>query len=250
MEFSFGSGTLVGVRTDIANATPAVFGVVQDVQMDFDFTTKPLTGQYQAPVAIGRGELKITGKSKFARIYSQTFQSLFFGNMGAASVGLLAQAVNEVQVVATGEVTATNGATYQQDLGVFYQSSGKQLTRVASAPAQGQYSVGALGVLTFNTGDNGQTVLLNYTYTASSGGTKIQLTNQLMGAAPLFQLNLAESFQAPGQAAAGVLNLQLNACLSNKLALPFKNTDWTIEEFDFMAMQDASGNIGFLSTSE
>jgi len=30
--YAFGSGTLIGVRTDLANQTPAVFGVVQDVQ--------------------------------------------------------------------------------------------------------------------------------------------------------------------------------------------------------------------------
>ena len=81
--YAFGSGTLIGVRTDLANQTPAVFGVVQDVQIDFAFSLKELVGQYQAPVAIGRGAMKITGKAKLARIYSQTFNTLFFGQTQA-----------------------------------------------------------------------------------------------------------------------------------------------------------------------
>jgi hypothetical protein len=246
-EYAFGSGTLIGVRTDITNATPSIFGVLQEIQVDFDFTTKDLTGQYQAPVAIARSNLKITGKAKLARIVSSTFQNLFFGQTQAT--GGILQAVNEAQSVASStpyNATASNSATWQTDLGVIYASganAGLALSKVASSPTQGQYSVSA-GVYSFAAGDAGAAVWLNYTYTASSGAQKITLTNQLMGAAPSFQVNLAETYNAK------VFNLQLNACVSDKLSLPFKNSDWTISELDFAALADATGTIGYITTTE
>ena len=49
--FNFGVGSLWAARTDIANPTPAQFGTLQDISVDFDFTSKPLMGQYQIAVA-------------------------------------------------------------------------------------------------------------------------------------------------------------------------------------------------------
>lgn len=245
MQYSFGTGTLIGVCTDIADATPAIFGTVQDVGVDFEFTAKELYGQYQAPVAIARGEMKISGKAQFARIYSQTFNSLFFGQ--SAATGGILQAVNEAATVPSSspyEVTVENAASFATDLGVFYAATGVQLTRTASGPAQGEYSVSAAGVYTFNTADASQALLINYTYESATGVTKIALANQLMGAAPTFQMNLTETQGGK------IFNLQLNACVAAKLSLPFKAQDFTIAEMDFQAMQDAAGNIGTLTTSE
>jgi hypothetical protein len=42
--YSFGSGVLLGTRTDIANATPLNFGLVQEVTIDESATIKELTG--------------------------------------------------------------------------------------------------------------------------------------------------------------------------------------------------------------
>ena len=41
---SFGSGKLFGCRTDVANATPVQFGVLQDVSVEFSATLKELYG--------------------------------------------------------------------------------------------------------------------------------------------------------------------------------------------------------------
>jgi hypothetical protein len=46
---------------------PRQFGIVQDVTIDFDWTDKELWGQNQFPVAIARGQGKITGKSPLRR---------------------------------------------------------------------------------------------------------------------------------------------------------------------------------------
>ena len=77
--YSFGSGVLLGTRTDIANATPVNFGLVQEVTIDETATIKELTGQFQRPVAIARGSIKTTGKAKVARISGMAFANLFYG---------------------------------------------------------------------------------------------------------------------------------------------------------------------------
>src|SRR6516225_3439263 len=75
MQLAFGSGALWGERTDLGTVTgvgPRQFGVLQDIAIDFDWTNKELYGQYQFPVAIGRGQAKITGKAKFARSWGSS----------------------------------------------------------------------------------------------------------------------------------------------------------------------------------
>ena len=52
--YSFGSGVLIGTRTDIANATPVNFGLVQEVTIEEAASVKELYGQFQYPVAIAR----------------------------------------------------------------------------------------------------------------------------------------------------------------------------------------------------
>ena len=50
------------------------------------------------------------------------------------------------------------------DTGVTYAATGAALTKVASAPATGQYAVDTTGKYTFAAGDAGQGVLINYGY--------------------------------------------------------------------------------------
>jgi hypothetical protein len=133
-----------------------------------------------------------------------------------------------------------------EDYGVFYATTGVQLSPVASAPAQGQYSV-ASGVYTFNTADNGAAILVYYSYTVSSGN-KISLANQLTGPLPMFEISLKETFNYFG--ASKDLLVKLNACVSSKLSLPFANQKFTVAEFDFQAIADSSNNIGTISLSE
>ena len=112
-----------------------------------------------------------------------------------------------------------------------------------SAPAAGQYSVAA-GVYTFNSGDAGKAVLVNYTYTISSAGQKFTVVNQLLGTTPTFQAVFYTTFQ--GQA----ISLKLNNCTSNKLSFQTKLEDFTMPEFDFSCFADASGNVMTWSFAE
>ena len=169
--YSFGSGVLLGTRTDIANATPVNFGLVQDVTIDETATIKELTGQFQRPVAIARGTIKTHGKAKVARISGMAFANLFYGV--TPSAGQLATSFAEAGTVPATTpftVAVANAATFVGDEGVLYATTGLPLTLVASAPAAGQYSV-ASGVYTFNSADAGKAILATYTYTVSGTGS-------------------------------------------------------------------------------
>jgi hypothetical protein len=248
-QYSFGSGTLIGKRTDVTGTPPCLLGTLQDVSLDFDRKIETLLGQYAMAVAAGGGEFKITGKAKFARLQATQINNLFLGQTLTAN-SMLEMTTGESDTVASGAVTVANGSTFVEDFGVFNPTTGVQLTPVASSPVAGtSYVPGAasVGTYTFATGDNGQSYLIYYSYTVSSGN-KITLANQLMGPTPMFEISLKESFNYFGTTKD--LLVKLNACVSPKLSLPFSNTKFTVAEFDFQAIADSSNNIGTISLSE
>lgn len=242
--YSFGSGVLLGTRTDIANATPVNFGLVQEVTIDENATIKELRGQFQRPVAMARGTIKTTGKAKVARISGIAFANLFYGV--TPSAGQLATSFAEGGTVAATTpftFTVANAATFVDDDGALYATTGLPLTKVSSAPATGQYSV-ASGVYTFNSADAGKAILASYTYTVSGAGHKFTVANQLLGTTPTFQALFYTTFQ--GQA----ITLKLNNCTSNKLSFHTKLEDFVMPEFDFSCFADAAGNVMTWSFAE
>lgn len=254
MQLAFGAGALWGNRTDTTGSGigPDQFGILQDVEIDWDWQTRELWGQFQFPLDIARGQGKITGKAKFARIFGAIYGDLFFGETPAG--GQVTVSENEAAIVpATGPYTVTvaNAANFVDDLGVFYATggnAGNRFTRVTTPSAAGQYSVNlATGIYTFAAADSGASLLASYLYN-SNAGRKLVLTNQLMGFTPTFKATFYTTKTTQGVAAG--LALVLNACTATKLTLPTKIDDYEIQEFDFSAFADATGTIGTLSVNE
>ena len=246
-QYAFGSGILFGRKTGVATPTPVRFGALQDVSVDISFSTKQLFGQYQYPLAIGRGTAKITGKAKFAQFDAQAFNDLFFNEASVGTGSETVTAVGEAQVIgasAANAVTVTNNATFTQDLGVSNTTTGLPLQRLVTGnyPASaGNYSCNeTTGVYFFATAENSSTVLISYNYT-DANGSNIVMVNQLLGSAPTFLVVLTETFQSNS------LTLQLNACMSSKLTLTSKLEDFWVQEFDFEAFADATNTVGKLS---
>jgi len=245
MQFGFNSGQLFGTLSDLTG-TPVQFGALQGADVDISFTDKPLYGSQQYPLTVARGQAKISGKAKFAQFNGLLMNQLFFGQ--APSVGQLGFVSGEQHPIPSTPftVTATNGATFSEDLGVTYVATGLPLTRVYVAPtAAGTYEVNvSTGVYTFDSADTGLSVALNYTYTIASGGNNLVVTNQLVGVAPNFIAVFNNTYN--GKA----LTLRLNACVSSKLTISSKLEDFIIPEFDWMSFADASGNVMTLSLAE
>lgn len=251
--FMFGSGTLFGVQTQdaagnaTANATPVEFGTLQDVSGDISFETKELYGAYQFPVMVARGKAKMDFKAKAANINSLIIGDLLLGTGSTAGVKAVVSKF-PASVPAASPYTLTmsppSSGSFVADLGVLNASTGLPLKKVASAPTTGQYSVSSQGVYTFASTDANAAVLISYEYSATGTEKIIAIDNQLMGTAPMFKVALALTLNGKK------LTLVLNSCTSKKLSLPFKSDDFTIPEFDFSAMADASGRVGYLALSE
>ena len=248
-QYSFGAGTLFLVRTDITTPTPTRVGTLQDVSVDMSFDAKELTGQYQAPVAVARGKMKITGKAKFAKINARALNDAFFGQ--TLATGEQVQVVDEGGPAGTAipatpyQVVVANGAQMSVgnpglDLGVFNAATGIQLTRVASAPITGQYACDmTTGTYTFSATDQtaGVKVVISYAYFETTTGARIIAYNQLMGSSPIFRLNLGNSYQG------NKLALSLYQCIPTKTTWEFKNEDFTIPDFEFSAFADSLGRV-------
>lgn len=244
--FHFGSGTLWGYPVAgnlAANPTPIKFGTLQDVNLEISGALKELYGQNQFAEAVARGKCKITGKAKFAQILGKHVNDLFFGQTMNSGQKLTAlDEAQSVPAVSPYTVTVTNSGQFIDDWGVRYSATGLPLTKVTSAPVQGQYSVNS-GVYTFAAADAGVAVLISYRY-SSAAGVQLNIRQQLMGFAPTFQILLNEQY-AGKQA-----NLLLYSCVAEKLSWATKNEDFLVPEFDFEAFSNAGGQVMDLYLAE
>lgn len=246
----FGAGVLYGIQTHdvsgvvVSNPTPIQFGTLQEVSLDMSFENKKLYGNKQFPIAVGRGKGSISMKAKMADIDGAMLGNLFFGNGSAAGIKNVVNNFAAGIPATPGPYTITiappSSGTFVKNLGVMNASTGLPLTRVASAPETGQYSVDeATGIYTFAAADQAGSVLISYEYSATSTSAKYgTISNQLMGYSPFFMVELSKSYQGKS------LLLKFNRCTSAKLALPFKNEDFAMPDFEIDAMADDAGNIG------
>ncbi len=246
--YTFGGGSLWGIPSSPATLTnpanPVQFGTLQDVNLEFSGTVKQLHGQYQFPVAIGRGTQKVTGKAKFGQISGLAFTQLYFG--GSLNSGQTLVASNEPQAIpltTPWQVTVSNASGFVQDLGVINALTGLPLSRVTTAPLSGQYTVNATGLYTFASADAGKAVSLSYQYTVTSGSS-YTISNALLGVTPTFQAVLSTGWN--GKTA----TLTLNRCVSSKLSIATKLEDFAIPELDFECFADNAGSIGSMNFSE
>lgn len=245
-QYAFGAGSFWGVTTGSANPTPNRFGALQSASVDFTANTKELFGGYQLPLAVGRGTMKVEGKAQAGQFQGRILSDLFFGISKAVGQTLIADGeAGTIPAATPFTVTVANSAGWQLDLGVKYTDTGLPLTRVASAPSTGQYSVAA-GVYTFAAADTGMAVAISYTYqpTSNTTGETVTMTNPLIGTAPAFKSVVSQTFNGER------VTLTLNQCVSSKYTFDTKLEDFNIPEFDFAAFVDASNTLGTISLGE
>jgi hypothetical protein len=248
--YNFGIGTVIGRRTDVALAQPSFFGTIQDISIDLDQTLVELYGNLKMPVDIAPSKLKISGKAKFARLQLNQLNNMILGNTVVSASGFdMAAAEARTGTITT--FTVTNGATFVQDLGVFYHSTGKQLNPTSATPTLGFYiaPVGSPGTYTLGaTADTTAALDVYYTYTVT---TQQQMSgaNLTMGTGPIFELTAVNHY-VNNAGVSNELGIRLNACRSSKFTFPFSNIQYTIPDFDFQAFADQSGNWGTIVMTE
>lgn len=245
----FGAGTAIikPVAGNIsANPTPAVLGILQDLQIDVARSVKTLYGQQQSPVAVATAEHKYTGKAKFAAFFGKQWCDYVFGQATSASYKAAVLGFSTAVPSTPFQVTiAPPSGTFFEDLGVTNSATGISLVRVASAPTTGQYSVNeGTGVYTFAAADTTNVVLISYLYSVVAGGVSLNVANQLMGFGPIFEVN--QVIQYNNQSAI----IRLFNCVCSKISIPTKNTDFVMGDFEFEAFANAAGNVMSLDFSQ
>lgn len=241
-QYVFGTGQLFA--TPVGGGAPLRFGALQDVSVDFNGDIKQLFGQYQYALDTARGKTKIEWKASTGNIDVEAFNQLFFGETVDAG-NQLNQVINESAVVPATpfEVTVAEAANFVMDLGVYDSVTGLPLQQVAAAPAAGQYMVSAAGVYTFNTAQEGDTMLFNYLWEEAGVGGSLDLSNQLMGTTPKFQLVLSQIYDAK------TFTLLLYSNVAEKLSLPLKQDDYLIAEMSGQAMADSANRVARITTT-
>ena len=142
-------------------------------------------------------------------------------------------------------VTATNGASFANDLGVKYALTGVPLgCIIAGSEATGFYSVNSTtGVYTFAAGDAAAVVALNYAYTAASGKT-ITITNNLMGDSIYFMMVLNVIFE--GNAA----QLHMVKAFATKWEFSTKQDEFVVPGWEGEFCVNDADILGYISTSK
>lgn len=240
--YQFGSGVLFGLPNAgnlAVDPTPFKFGVLQEASVEFKADLKKLFGQEQFAVAKARGKIDVSCKAKIASYDPNMINQLYFGQAQAS--GVTTMAVDEAGTIPTTpfQITVANAAHFVTDYGVVNKATGGQLIKVASGPTTGQYSVdSATGVYTFAAADTGNAVKISYSYTDSTSGTTITLSNQLMGYAPEFRAFLFSNFRAKR------LGIELYSCTLGQLTVPTKQEDFWMADLTFDASTDATDTLG------
>lgn len=255
MQLTFGSGELFGTLlrdasgNAVTNPSPIRIAGLQEMSLDFSGDLKEFFGQNRFAIAVAQGKVKTGGKFKGALINGPALNTLFFGSglTSGTMKSLVADTTGTLIPATPFQITPTvpNTGTWVEDLGVV-DANGLTMTRVASAPATGQYTVAA-GVYTFASADAAKKVFISFSYTFTDAGSKrIQFQNLQMGFSPAFKIHYLTTFQ--GKQCLTVLE----SVISTKLMMfGSKNDDFSVPEIDFTAQADASGfTIGDIYTRE
>ena len=248
--YVFGAGSLVATPLQDANGnaiasnvqTPVLLAVAQEVSIGVKFDTKKLYGENQFPVAVARGKGDITVKVKNANLIGAILNSVVFGQSNTTTSQLAAYIDRTGTVIASTTVTIAppTSGTYAYDLGARY-GSGVPLTRVASAPTTGQYTVNlATGVYTFAAGEAGNTVFISYEYTIANAqnktGQTITVKNLAMGSQPEVRLDYWTSFQGKQTV------VTFPRATGNGISMATKLDDFMVPEIDFECYADGTTN--------
>lgn len=244
MNIQFGTGVLYGLPNAgnlAANPTPFKFGILQEAHVEFKGDLKKLYGTSQFPVAKARGKIDVSCKAKIAAFDPNMLNQLYFGQ--AQATGVTTMAVDEAGTIPTTpfQITPAHAATFVTDYGVIDTATGTQLTKVllGTTPTTGQYHVDpATGIYTFAAADTTKGVKISYSYTDSTAGATITLSNQLMGFAPEFRAFLFSNFRTKR------FGIELYSCTMGQMTIPTKQEDFWMSELTFDAGTDSTDTLG------
>jgi hypothetical protein len=236
--YAYGPGVCIVTRTDTTTPLAVNIGYAQELSLAVKGNTKKLYGQNQFPLVAARGTVGATGKIKAAALSGLAWNATFFG--ASFTAGYDNYYFNEVHTPSGTTQAVTHATGGIVDLGVTYAATGIPLQRVATVSAAGTYSVvQSTGAYTINAADE---VALNFNYSnfSSASGQQLNVTNQLIGTNPTFQLDYWTNLNQP---AAKPFAVRLFACVASDLTMASKLEDFIMPEISFDVFANAASQV-------
>lgn len=247
---TFGAGRVFAIANS-ANPTPARAFVPQSQSIDFKRKVESLFGENQLAVAVGAGQLEVSGKVEYGKINARIYADIMFGDGSTTGSSLMAdKETGTVPGASTYVVTVANATNYLFDLGVVNAATGAIYTRVAagSEVAGSSYSVVTSGAnkgkYTFAAGDANGNMLFSYGYASTTIGETISLTNQAQGQ--------TGSFQSVHVLPWGTQQdmFVFNNCIAQSSGISTKQSGFASNTMDYMASVDSNGILGTATFAE
>jgi hypothetical protein len=140
------------------------------------------------------------------------------------------------------QVTVSQGATFAEDAGVYDLTSGKFMSRGATATGAGVYAVNVVtGQYTFNTADSGHIVLISYAFSSATLGRTTTINNTTQSQSIPFKMRVYNPYQAIPGGATRLIGLDFPSVHFEELSLDFKVEDFMSHDLKGFASQDMIG---------
>lgn len=230
-----------------APVTPVRMGTLKGITMDVSTETVEPSTQLQYKVDMAWNLKSVKGTARIASINSRMWNQIFFGQ--DLETGGEHVQVDETFTVpaAPYQITVAPPAsgTFLSDLGVFLgvngdADDGQQMTRVAAAPALGEYTVNGAGVYTFNAGKEAKVVIISYRFSTASGN-QLNVSNRFTQKAPRFAIYLTGGYNGRQ------ITWSLPVCVTQTFALPTAVENFAVQDFVFEALDDGQGLVANIS---
>lgn len=249
--FLFGTGDSIFVPTRDADGiavvvpTPIELPSCVDIGIEKKGEAKKHEGKFQYSLASAIAKRSIEVQLT-CNMHSAKSLIISTNEAVAASYAALYSPNTSTAIPATPfQITATppNSGVFKQDMGVRFEDTGEQLTRVASSPITGQYSlVDATGVYTFAAADTGKKVFTKYTYSVATGGSSVTEYNRLQGESPEYNLILTS-----GKYRGVQVMFEAPIVTVKDVSQPFKNGDYMAQKITCDVL--ANPNTGLVFTT-
>ena len=233
----FGPGILIVKRTDIANQSPVNIGWANELSLAEKKTTKALFGQVNRPLVLADGTIKATGKIKAAEISAIALNAVFYAESIVAGGYQWNNGESKVVPGGGGTVTVSQGAQFDQNLGVYYANNFQPLQLTTGAASLGYYSLGASGLYAFSAADAASTVGINYTSSLASGVSSMVVSGHVIGTTPTFQLDYWTNLNSNPFA------VRLYSCVCSDLTQDYKLEDFMMPAIDFEYGMNAAQQV-------
>lgn len=182
-----------------ANPTPIPFAFFKGADVEVNQTKVDFRGQFKAPIDFGDGPLDIKLKIDALDIRGTILSAITSGATTVVGSKLVTPGSETTTIPTTPfQYTVAQTATFVEDGGVYDVTAGKWLTRVASAPTTGQYSVSGVGLYTFAAADVAHIVAFTYVYSSASVGFTTSYSNVIQGPSTFFLARVYNIFTVAG----------------------------------------------------